>query len=88
MATTIDSGTKIQLGILVTLLGGLFGAAWWAASMTAAVSTVRDNSDRMTASMLRLEGMVSGHERKFAVSDEMFKAFDRRLDAVETKVNK
>jgi hypothetical protein len=88
MASTIDSGTKIQLGILVTLLGGLFGAAWWAASMTAAVSTVRDNSDRMTASMLRLEGMVSGHERKFAVSEEVDKAVMRRLDVLESKVLK
>jgi hypothetical protein len=88
MATTIDNGTKIQLGILVTLLGGLFGAAWWAATMTSAVSTVRDNSDRMTASMLRLEGMVSGHERKFAVSEEVDKAVMRRLDVLESKVLK
>lgn len=85
---TIDSSTKVQVGILVTLLGGLFGAAWWAASMTASVETVRDNSDKMTASMLRLEGLVSGHERKFAVSDEMFKAIERRLDVVESKVLK
>jgi hypothetical protein len=32
--------------------------------------------------------MVSGHERKFAVSDELFKAIDRRLDIVESKVLK
>ena len=88
MASTIDSGTKVQLGILVTLIGGLFGAAWWAATMTADVGAVRTNSDKMTASMLRLEGMVSGHERKFAVSDELFKAIDRRLDIVESKVLK
>lgn len=86
MASTIDSSTKVQVGILCTLIATCSGGAWWAASMSKDVGAVRENSDKMTASMLRLEGMVSGHERKFAVSDELFKTIDKRLDMLESKV--
>lgn len=86
MASTIDNSTKVQVGILCTLIATCSGGAWWAASMSKDVGAVRENSDKMTASMLRLEGMVSGHERKFAVSDELFKTIDKRLDLLESKV--
>lgn len=86
MASTIDSGTKVQIGILCTLLAACSGGAWWAATMAADVSAVKDNSDKMTAATLRIEAVVQEHGRKFAGVEEVLKAIDKRLDVVEAKV--
>ncbi len=92
MASTIDTSTKVQLGLLITLLCTVAGGSWWAASMSEKVLAVKDNSDRMTASTLRIEEQLRGvstmqalHAKDIESIRKDQDAHNRRLEALESK---
>lgn len=83
---TIDSGTRVQFGILVTLITSFTSGAWWAAGMTRDVSAVRENSEKMTNAVLRLEGMGQEHARVLVALGKDLEAQERRIQSLEAKV--
>lgn len=88
MPTRLDSNTSVQLGILITLISAAGGAAWWASGITRDVAAVRENSDTMTAATLRLEAIGREHAATLVGLTKDVELLDKRLGAVESKMQR
>lgn len=87
-SASLDSNTRVQFGILVTLITAFTGAAWWAAGMTRDVAAVRENSDKMTAATLRLESLGLEHARMLVAMGKDVEALERRIAVLESKIGR
>lgn len=80
MASTIDTSTKVQLGLLITILGAVAGGAWWASSMSEKVVAVRDNSEKTAAFSQRIYDLLISMGTTQALHAKDIEALRRDVD--------
>lgn len=100
MATTLDSTTKVNLGIFGLLLGTCVGGAWWASNIDYRVSNMEESGNKQVAILERIETKIgdaarlsTDNAKAIAVNGtrhdalaSLFSALERRVTDLERRL--
>lgn len=82
---TIDSGTRVNIAILGTMLTIGTGGAWWASNMTTKVDMATSAIMDLRKSMEREITMRTANEKSSALLEALVKSLDKRLEILESR---
>lgn len=93
MATTLNAQTKVNLGILGTLIAALGGGVFWAANLGSNVEFIgsqladlKRSGERLETKIGVIETKVVDGDRNAAVLDTLIKSNVRRLESLEARL--
>lgn len=81
--TTIDNATKVNLGILITLVGAFTGGAAYLGSMRGEFVQVRQSIDRMEKAFEKLASQAQMDGRDLTGVKAKLLDLERRIEKIE-----
>ena len=82
---TIDSATKVNIGILITLVGAFAGGAAYMGSLRAEFVQVRQSIDRMEKAFEKLASQAQTDGRDLTGLKAKLAEIERRLERIESR---
>lgn len=84
VSKTIDASTKVNLGILITLISAVGAGGWWCSDVQSTIESVDDRLGGLQTSVERLVEADRVNSREVAVLRELVRSLEKRLALVET----
>jgi hypothetical protein len=82
---TIDRTTKVNLGILFTMLASVAAGAFWAANVNSNVVQLVKSVDDLKTAVERNSSLISSKSEAIAVLTKMVEILDRRVTDLEKR---